>query len=84
MLGRGPKVLCPVVGRERELARLDKAMQAARIGRGAVVLVSGEAGIGKSRLAQAVAKSARAGGIPVAMGRAVEGSWLALRALGER
>lgn len=77
-------MLCPVlVGRDRELSELDETLQAARIGRGAVVFVCGEAGIGKSRLALALAERARAGGVTVAVGRAVEGSSLAFRALGE-
>jgi class 3 adenylate cyclase/tetratricopeptide (TPR) repeat protein len=40
----------PVVGRSRELARLQQCWSDARAGRGQVVLVSGEPGIGKSKL----------------------------------
>jgi predicted ATPase/DNA-binding NarL/FixJ family response regulator len=39
-----------VVGRERELAELDALAQSARSGESVVVLVGGEAGVGKSRL----------------------------------
>jgi predicted ATPase len=41
----------PLVGRAAELATLDEAMRVAADGTSAVVLIAGEAGIGKSRLA---------------------------------
>jgi class 3 adenylate cyclase/tetratricopeptide (TPR) repeat protein len=44
--------LTPLVGRERELERLKGAWAQARAGKGACLLLSGEAGIGKSRLIQ--------------------------------
>jgi len=46
----GPRV--PLVGREGALSRLERAYNRARAGRGGVMLISGEAGIGKSRLMQ--------------------------------
>lgn len=44
--------LMPVVGREHEIALLLDRWHQARCGEGQVVLLSGEAGIGKSRIAQ--------------------------------
>lgn len=46
--------LTPLVGRHRELDLLLRLWQRARHGEGQVVLLAGEAGIGKSRLAQAL------------------------------
>jgi len=46
--------LTPVVGRDDELARLARAWERAREGEGGVVHVTGEAGIGKSRLVHAL------------------------------
>ncbi len=42
----------PLVGRDEELALLQRRWQQAKAGEGCVVLLSGEPGIGKSRLAQ--------------------------------
>src|SRR4029450_5816657 len=46
--------LTPLVGREEELGLLQRRWTQAKEGAGQVVLLSGEAGIGKSRLAQAL------------------------------
>ena len=57
-----------VPGRQVELARLESACHAARAGAGNLVLLTGEAGIGKSLLAQAVAAEAESLGMAVARG----------------
>ena len=68
-------VLCPVVvGRDRELGVLRSALDAARRGEGSVVMLVGEAGIGKSRLARELVKEAEAAGMVVLRGRAVPGA----------
>ena len=67
-------VLCPVVvGREAELGALRAALSAAADGAGSLVFVTGEAGIGKSRLVREVASDARARDVAVVTGRAVPG-----------
>lgn len=63
----------PLLGREAELERLGLALSEARAGRGAIVLVSGEAGIGKTRLADEVSRTAIDLGVPVAWGRCWQG-----------
>jgi predicted ATPase len=50
------------VGRARELAELDAAFERVREGRPSAVLVGGEAGVGKSRLAAEFGSRARAAG----------------------
>lgn len=49
-----PSVLIPLVGREEELERLEQCWLRARAGTGQVMLLVGEAGIGKSRLVAAL------------------------------
>jgi DNA-binding SARP family transcriptional activator len=60
------------VGRAEELDRLDEALAAAASGAGSTVLVSGPAGIGKSRLTDEVAARVRAGGGAVLTGRCIQ------------
>jgi len=59
------------VGRDEEARRLEAALTAAGKGRGGVVLITGEAGIGKSRLVREAARAAEALGFVVLTGRAV-------------
>jgi predicted ATPase/DNA-binding winged helix-turn-helix (wHTH) protein len=59
----------PFVGRKAELARLDARLDEARNGRGGLVLLSGEPGIGKTRLVEEFSARARRGGAVVLGGR---------------
>lgn len=56
--------LTPLVGRTAELEQISKLWQCVKEGRGAALLVSGEAGVGKSRLIDEVSKEiVNAGGL---------------------
>ncbi len=80
----------PLVGRQLERARLDEALSAAWQGSGQVVVIRGEAGIGKTRLVTQLHARALEKGARVLLGRAYEteqtlpfGPWLgALRGAG--
>ena len=69
---RGRRADGVFVGRERELAALVAALGDALSGSGRLVLVGGEPGIGKSRLAEELASRARANGAEIYWGRAWE------------
>ena len=60
--------------REAELATLDSALNDAGGGSGSVILVSGEAGIGKTRLAEEVVESVTRQGFAVVRARATRDS----------
>ncbi len=53
------------VGRSGVLAQLDASLEDAEAGRGRIVLLAGEAGIGKTRTAEEFAAAARSRGVPV-------------------
>ncbi|HEX6350723.1 MAG TPA: AAA family ATPase [Candidatus Dormibacteraeota bacterium] len=61
------------VGRREEVAAVQDALTEARQGMGSVVLVAGEAGIGKTSLAQEVSRTAAWLGTPAVWGPAIEG-----------
>jgi DNA-binding SARP family transcriptional activator len=67
-----PRAAGAFVGRDAELAALVGALGDAEAGRGGVFLLSGEPGIGKSRLADEVAARARDRGLRVLRGRCWE------------
>ena len=62
----------PLVGRDAEVRELRAALEAALGGSGQVVLLGGEPGIGKTRLATVLAQEAAARGVPVWWGRGWE------------
>ena len=62
----------PIVGRTHELAQLRAALVAAAAGDGRLMLLSGEPGIGKTRLAAAIAGMAGEYGVSVASGYAID------------
>src|SRR5205823_10082706 len=62
----------PMVGREAELAALERRLAAAFRGEGGVVLLAGEPGIGKTRLAAEACALARQRGVRVLIGRCEE------------
>jgi hypothetical protein len=73
--GRAPVLSAapaPLVGRQPELARLRRALDEAAHGRGSLVTVRGEAGIGKTRLIQELVASAAKQGARVVVGRCFE------------
>jgi DNA-binding CsgD family transcriptional regulator len=64
--GSAPPLL---VGRERDIAVLRSHLDEAMAGRGSLVLIGGEAGIGKTALAESVCREAEGAGALVLIGR---------------
>src|SRR5258706_211168 len=66
-------MLCPIlVSRGAELHALSAALRRAREGAGGVLILAGDAGVGKSRLAREVSAQAASQGFDVLAGRATE------------
>lgn len=63
-----------LVAREDELAQVEARVAAVRRGQGGVLLLAGEAGVGKTRLAEEAAELAAARGFRVARGGCVDGT----------
>src|SRR6516165_3600837 len=63
-------------GRAAEMSRLLAGLEQAAAGRGGVVLLAGEPGIGKSHALRQLVEQARRGSAIVLAGRCVEGAWV--------
>ncbi|HYE92570.1 MAG TPA: AAA family ATPase, partial [Terriglobales bacterium] len=72
MTPAAPAAETPLVGRDTELVALRERLTLAARGKGQVAVITGEAGIGKSRLVAELASDASARGIRVLLGRAHE------------
>ena len=71
-VGRMPppiRTLPILVGRERELGTLGQHLDDATIGRGSLVLIGGEAGVGKTAIAEQLCREAEVRGALVLVGR---------------
>lgn len=64
----------PFVGRRREIAKLEHDLSEARAGKGGIGLVTGEPGIGKTRLALELRERAELVGMQVLWGQCYEGA----------
>ena len=68
-LSRNKQIVCPVlIGREADLTALQSLIDQAKRGEGQIALISGEAGIGKSRLIVEVKTSAASQGFMLLQG----------------
>lgn len=68
-----PRLLAPeLVGRDSELAALDAALAGSAAGHGRVVLIAGDAGIGKTALLRSFVTQARSGRVGVLVGECRE------------
>ena len=69
----------PMIGRSAQLATIQESLTAGS----AVVVIAGEAGVGKSTLLRVVLAEQRANGVAVGLGRATSGSTVTLTALSD-
>lgn len=70
IVSAAPHSRFPLVGRESELEVVTSLLEQAEDGRGATLFLAGEGGVGKTRLATAIAERASQRGWTVALGRA--------------
>ena len=64
------------VGRQQELALISRRLEEARAGRGCFIAISGEPGIGKTRLAQAAVGLGQARGFQAFWGQCHDGQYI--------
>jgi DNA-binding SARP family transcriptional activator len=69
---RTPSLEAPLIGREAELSQLRQLLRAVRRRRGTVVALVGEAGVGKTRIAEQLSAIAGRRGGAILVGRAYE------------
>jgi hypothetical protein len=69
---RQPLVCPEIIGRELRLAALERLLGAIRNGSGQVVLISGEAGLGKRRIPAELTAMARGSGLVLLSGQCFE------------
>jgi DNA-binding SARP family transcriptional activator len=78
-----PTALLPFVGRDSDMARLTAHWQRAAHGRGGLLLVSGEAGVGKTRLVRELALLAESQGARVLYGGSAQHKSISYQAVVE-
>lgn len=69
----GVEQTVPLVGRDHELQRSSAALEALASGRGSLIHLLGEAGVGKSAIAERLTRDAQDAGIAAAWGRPMAG-----------
>ncbi|HEX2904473.1 MAG TPA: AAA family ATPase [Jatrophihabitans sp.] len=67
-----PRPRTPLVGREQPLAELSAVLEAARDGSAGAIVLSGEAGVGKTRLLTALIEAAERDGVRTLVGHCVD------------